>query len=310
MPNIFVAGLANIETTLRVDGFPIEYQPVNYASYAISTSVSAVGYNVAKALTNLGNAVSFASLIGRDLAGDIVEQRLLADGIRTAGVLRQLDHTAQSVVMYDPTGQRRIATDLKDIQDHHYPEAQARLALAGCELAVLCNINFARSLLPVAQALRVPIATDLHVLADLDDEYNRDWLQAADIIFQSHEGLAETPEQRAAAILARFRAHIVVIGMGNAGSLLAVRDQPIVQIPAATVRPVVNTVGAGDAFFASFVHFYLELHDPYAALERASVFAAHKIGANGGAAGLLSRPAFEQVWAEFVVNRGARRWQA
>lgn len=296
MPNIFVAGLANIETTLQVDGFPISDQPVSYPFHGISTGVSAVGYNVAKALTMLGDSVSFASLIGRDMLGDLVEQRLLADGIRTAGVLRQLDHTAQSVVMYDSTGQRRIATDLKDVQDHRYPEAQARLAFAGCDLAVLCNINFARPLLPIARELGVPIATDLHGLADLDDEYNRDWLQAADIIFQSHEGLAETSEHRAAAILQRFRAQIVVIGMGDAGSLLAVRDQPIVRIPAAPAHSIVNTVGAGDALFASFVHFYRELHDPHAALERASVFVAHKIGFNGGAAGLLSRPAFEQVW--------------
>ena len=75
MPNIFVAGLANIETTLRVDGFPISYQPVTYAFHGISTSVSAVGYNVAKALTNLGNAVSFASLIGRNHAAYVSHRK-------------------------------------------------------------------------------------------------------------------------------------------------------------------------------------------------------------------------------------------
>lgn len=302
MSTIFVAGLANIETTLRVDGFPLDYTPITYNFFGISSAVSAVGYNVARALAGLGDEVRFASLIGADPLGGLVLEALAAAGVPAGGVLRQLGHTAQSVVMVDPAGCRRIASDLKDIQEQAYPLEPARAALAGSDLAVLCNINFARPLLGLARELGVPIATDLHTLGSLDDGYNRDWLEAATIVFQSHEGFAEPPGERAAAILARFPAQIVVIGMGGAGSLLALRDQPIIHMPAAQVRPVVNTTGAGDAFFASFVHFYAALGDARAAIERASLFAAYKVGANGGAEGLLAADEFATLWETRVAS--------
>ena len=40
MSGILVAGLINIETTLRVEGFPIVYEPVRYPFYGVSSSVS------------------------------------------------------------------------------------------------------------------------------------------------------------------------------------------------------------------------------------------------------------------------------
>ena len=55
MGRILVAGLINIETTVRVDGFPIEYTPVRYPFFGVNATVSGVGYNVAKALTVLGD---------------------------------------------------------------------------------------------------------------------------------------------------------------------------------------------------------------------------------------------------------------
>jgi ribokinase len=297
MSRIFVAGLTNIETTLQVDGFPIDYTPATYAFFGVNSSVSAVGYNVALALTALGSQVRLATIVGRDILGAMVLQTLDAAGIDCAYVQRQMEQTAQSVIMFDPAGRRRISTDLKDIQQQVYPPAQALAGLDGCDLAVLCNINFARPLLAEARARGIPIATDLHVLTSLDDAYSQDWLRSAAIIFQSGEQLPCSPEDWAAQIMARFSPQIVVIGLGDAGSLLALRDrEQMRRVPAVYTRPVVNTVGAGDALFAAFVHFYSLLGDAEAALKRATVFASYKIGSTGGAEGYLGRADFEQVW--------------
>jgi len=73
MARILVSSLINLETTLRVDGFPIEYMPVRYPFYRVNSSVAGVGFNVARALTGLGNGVRFLSLIGRDPAGSLVK---------------------------------------------------------------------------------------------------------------------------------------------------------------------------------------------------------------------------------------------
>jgi ribokinase len=54
-------------------------------------------------------------------------------------------------------------------------------------------------------------------------------------------------------------------------------------------RPVVNTIGAGDALFSSFLDGFLRTKDPYKALSRAIVFASYKIGEKGAAEGFLNR---------------------
>ena len=90
---ILVSGLINIETTLRVDRFPIDYQPVRFPFFGIDSTVSGVGYNVVKALTTLGDDVRFAALVGRGEASARVYDTLAEDGIENEFVLGQLRHT-------------------------------------------------------------------------------------------------------------------------------------------------------------------------------------------------------------------------
>ncbi len=63
MSKVFIAGLINIETTLQVDGFPISYAPVRYPFNGVNSSVSGVGYNIARALTRLGDQVILDQVI-------------------------------------------------------------------------------------------------------------------------------------------------------------------------------------------------------------------------------------------------------
>ena len=167
MARILVAGLVNLETTLRVDGFPLPYQPVHYAFHRVHSSVSGVGYNVALALRTLGHEVRFLTLLGTDAAGTLAREELARVGLAGPGVLATQPETAQSVILYDGSGRREIQVDLKDLQQQAYPREPYLQARAGCDLAVLCNINFTRSLLAPTRAAGLPIATDLHTLRDL-----------------------------------------------------------------------------------------------------------------------------------------------
>lgn len=301
MPRLLVSGLINIETTLRVEAFPLHYNPVNYPFFGVASSVSGVGYNVAKALTRLGHAVAFTSLIGRDNAALQARAALAADGVPGDFVL-EAAHTAQSVIVYDRDGRRQIHVDLKDLQERAYPPERFAEALAGCDLAALCNVNFSRPFLAVARRAGLPVATDVHALASLDDDYNQDFLRAADLLFMSHERLPDAPEAVARAVLERFGAQIVVIGLGGDGALLAVRRDGFVgRFPARRLRPIVNTIGAGDALFSAFLHGYITSGDPYAALRRAQVFAAYKIGATGAADGFLDAAGLDQQCAALGV---------
>jgi sugar/nucleoside kinase (ribokinase family) len=296
---LLVSGLINIETTLRIDGFPLPYFPVCYPFFGLHTTVSGVGYNVAKALATLGHEVRFLSLVGRDAQAQLVAAALQADGIPGEGVLNALDETPQSVILYDGAGRRQIHVDLKDIQERPYPLNVALAAADGCALAAVCNINFSRPLLDALKQRGVLIATDVHALADLEDPYDRDFMAAADILFMSHERLPADPAAWAHRVVERYRPQVLVIGLGAGGALLAVpRDGFFGRLPALVTRPIVNTIGAGDALFASFLHAYDASRDPYDALRQATLFASYKIGTAGAAEGFLTDAGLAQLDGE------------
>lgn len=289
MKPILVSGLINIETTVAVASFPIAYEPVRYPFFGLHSSVAGVGYNISRALLTLGAEPRFLSLIGSDLWGDFVLRALEIDSIPGGGVIQQGVHTAQSAILYEPSGRRMIHVDLKDIQEQLYPPERVEAALAGCELAALCNINFSRPMLAQARRMGIPIATDVHTLHSIDDDYNRDFMAAAQILFLSDERLPDGPEAMARALLNRYGAEIIVIGMGARGCLLCIRaDRFMERIPTRTLRPVVNSIGAGDALFSAFLHFYARSRDPYGAIRQAVKFASWKVGVSGAAEGFLS----------------------
>jgi ribokinase len=288
--SVLVSGLINIETTVRIDRFPIEYAPVHYPFFGVASSVSGVGFNVAKALRVLGRPIRFLSLVGRDWPGERVLSHLPEVGLDSGFVRQGLEQTPQSVILYDPSGRRQIHVDLKNVQETSYPETAFAEAVKGVAGAALCNINFSRPFLRPCRDRGLRIAVDVHAISDLHDEYNRDFMAAADILFQSDEKLPCSPGEWAEAIHGTYGTDVVVIGMGRNGAYLSHRSAGVTaNFPAAIPsRPVVNTIGAGDALFSCFLHFFLKTSDSVEALRLAQLFAAWKIGETGAASGFLS----------------------
>lgn len=297
MSKIYVSGLVNMETTLSVEDFPIEYVPGRFPFFGVKSRISGVGYNVAKALTTLGDEVNIVSLVGKDFIGDMIGEVFIKDGVNSKYLLREIEETAQSVILYDKTGRRQLNTDLKDLQEREIPEHIFEEAAKECDIAILCNINFSRKYLKIAKARGKIIASDVHTIANLEDEYNGDFMSASDILFMSHESLPCTPEEWAKKVINRYGNKIVVIGMGSEGSLLCVKEDNFMErIPAFYTRPVVNTVGAGDSFFSSFIHFYNKDKNPYEAIKKASVFASYKIGEKTSSEGFLTEEQLETLY--------------
>ena len=63
-----------------------------------------------------------------------------------------------------------------------------------------------------------------------------------------------------------------------------------------SASPIINTIGAGDALFSSFVHVFSETNDPYLAIQKAVVFASYKIGEPGAAQGFLTAVARNDLY--------------
>jgi len=278
--HVVVAGVVNVQLTVPVEGFPVPYAPVRYPADQLRLAASGVGLNVARTLRALGSPVSLATTVGADPAGALVRAELKRAGLLGDGVLTTAA-TAMSAILVDPSGARQVNTDLKDLAEVRYPPALFRGLLEGARLAAVSTIGFARSLLPVAEAARVPVAVDVQTVGGPDDSYSQPWLRAADILFCSAERLSLAPTAFAEAVLTRFPARIVVVGLGSDGCLLAVRGQPLRHIPAVAPHGVVDTTGAGDALFAGFLHYWLKSGDPTAAAEHAVLVAGCAVGTPG-----------------------------
>ena len=290
--NILVSGLLNTETTTEVRGFPINYYPIDYAFFGVNTAVSGVAFNLAKALRTLGDRVRLTSMTGSDFAADYIRHELRELDIDTEFVKSVLQQTPSSVVLYDPEGKRQIYCDLKDIQDTAYPFDPA--VLDGIDLVAACNINFNRPLLRLAKAAGKIIATDVHVLSNIHDDYNREFMEHADILFLSDEAVGDGWRDFMLALANTYPCRIIVMGRGSKGAAMYLRETgEIMTLPAASAGKVVNTVGAGDSLFSSFLHFYAKGLAPVDALNRAQVFAAHKITVSGASKGFVTEQTVE-----------------
>jgi len=203
-------------------------------------------------LRTLGDEVELLSLTGRDPLASLVEQALERDGLPAGQVLPILGETPQSVILHDGDGRRQIHVDLKDVQQVPYPAERQGAALARCQAAFLCNVEFSRPLVGPARQAGTLVVTDVQAVRDLDDPYDLDFLRAAHLLFLSEERLVASLDKVAREALAHFPAEVVVIGMGAAGALLATRGDGLVgRFPARSTRPVVNTIGAGDALLSA-----------------------------------------------------------
>ena len=296
--HILVSGLLNTETSAQVRGFPISYYPIDYPFFGVSTAVSGVAFNIAGALRTLGDDVRLNSMVGDDFAAAYIRDALEKLDIPTDRVKTALSQTPGSVVLYDPEGKRQIYCDLKDIQET--PCGFDEGILEGIDLVAACNINFNRPLLRLAKEAGKVIATDVHVLYNVYDDYNREFLQYADIVFLSDEGVGEDYRGFLYRLAEEYSPEIIVLGRGGKGAAIYLRETGEIQaLPARSAGAVVNTVGAGDALFSGFLHFYAKGTPPVEALNLAQIFAAHKITVSGASNGFVP----EETVLEFAYQR-------
>ncbi|MHB9294252.1 putative acarbose 7IV-phosphotransferase [Hollandina sp. SP2] len=284
---VLVSGLITIETTIKIDDFPIEYSPIDYNFFGNRSTISGVGYNIIKAIKKLGGEPMIFSIIGKDIYQDIIRNDLKNIGINTKYVLPIIQETSQSIILYNEN-KRKILLDLKDIQETKYPVNKIDEIIKDIDMAVLCNINFSRDMLKTVKSYGKIIATDVHVVNNINDEYNKDFMKYADILFLSNENIIGREEWFMEEIIGTYNSKIIVTGLGENGVLIYVKGNKIKHYSAVRTREVINTIGAGDALFSAFIYFYNKSKDPYYSIEKAIIFASYKIGEKGAAEGFLT----------------------
>ncbi|GAA1019945.1 2-dehydro-3-deoxygluconokinase [Acrocarpospora pleiomorpha] len=270
-------------------------------------SVAGAEFNVAIALARLGHAARWAGAVGEDEPGELVRRTLRAEGVLTDAVIRRTDAPTglllrdvapggRARVSYYRTGSAASALSWEDIRpaaDHGFaglhltgitpalgPAPLAAVTVAADQARnrgswVSLDVNHrsllwtrdaaARALRPLLPQVTVLIASDdeLAIVADGDGERDR------------VEALLDAGVEE------------VVIKRGAAGA--SYRDaRTSLDAPALAV-PVVDVVGAGDAFTAGYLSGRLDGLDAHGRLERATLLGAACVACDGDWEGLPTR---------------------
>ena len=290
---IYVSGVVNFETIIDVDAFPIFYCPIEYPFFGVNSDVSGQAYNVAKALKTLGgNNVIVSGLVGDDLLGNVVIDQIQKLKIDTSLIKKSLEQTPNSVSLVDRDNNVKTYMDLKEIQEINKELSKEEIEkIKESDIVVVSNSNFNRPLVRKAKELGKKIATDVHIIGTIDDEYNAEFMSASDILFLSKKGIDRiNSEDFLVSIYERYHNEIIVLGEGREGAMiLDAKKHVIYHIDAITLREIINTVGSRDALFSAFIHFYLRGMDSLEALELAEIFTSYKIGEAGGSNGFLTQ---------------------
>lgn len=305
MSKFLVAGIVQRETIVKVDKVPIEYAGVTAKPDSIFSSVGGDAYNESLALKWLGNSVDFMTMIGKDESMELINPKDSEVKLVTDYVLPRLQNTPSAVVFYDNNRKKQqIFEDVKDIRDTSYDLNLFAERADRAEMLVLSNVNFCRPLIQMGLELRKPIAVNIREYREEKLAYNEVFLKAADIIYVSDDNLSEDPYEFVKSLAAKYRPEIIVLGQGDGGLILYDKNKNIIaHYNAVRTHEVVNTVGAGNALFSCFLHFYNVSHDSVFAIKNALLFASYKVGFMGTSNGFMTELQIVQ-WRNLIWRDG------
>ncbi|HVT69051.1 MAG TPA: sugar kinase, partial [Trebonia sp.] len=274
---------------------------------SLELSVAGAEANVAIGLARLGHQAGWGGRVGADELGELIRRTLRAEGVDISGVLTDPSR---------PTGlmlaERRIG-DLVRVMYYRAGSAGSQLSAADVlpaldeDVRLLHLTGITAALSPAARECVTQVAArtrETGTALSVDVNYrSRLWTPAearqallplvsrADIVFGSTDELAmlaghSDPAVAAREILARGAGQVVVKRGADgatahaAGASFSAQAKPV---------PVVDVVGAGDAFVAGYLSAYLDGETIEQCLERATVTAAFGISRRGDWEGLPTR---------------------
>jgi sugar/nucleoside kinase (ribokinase family) len=204
--------------------------------------------------------------IGEDDAGTHVRDGLAAGGVDLRVTLDPTG-TAQHVNLMDPDGGRISIMLANGSPDLAFDATALAREVADAHLVVVDLAPWTPRALAIAVSSGRPIWTDLHD-HDGTSSWHAPFVDAAEVVFVSHDRLPD-PRAFLDSLIERGK-RFAVCTMGPAGALALDAAGRWYDVPATPGVAVVDTNGAGDAFFAGTLFGILD----GAPLERALRYGA------------------------------------
>lgn len=217
-------------------------------------AIGGSGAGKALNLARLGVEVTIFAGIGDDSAGERVRAGLAVAGIDLRPTVDRAG-TAQHVNIMDPRGGRISMMLGNGSADLPFDPEAVGAAMSAADVVVVDLAPWTPRTVEIARASRRPIWTDLH---DFDgaSAWHAPFLEAADAVFVSHDRLAD-PHAVLGSMIDRGK-RLAVCTMGAAGAIAYDADRRVHDVMAVPDVGVVDTNGAGDAFFAGVLFGVLD----------------------------------------------------
>lgn len=246
---VAVCGPASWNHLIHLDRLP---EPVPHMQFALGDLHTLGGTSAGKALhlADLGVAVTLHALLGADDDGRRAASALTAAGVRVEA--HTSERTERHTNLMTAAGERvslYLATPSPASVDalERMEAAVSAADIAVVDLSEAGAVLVARRL--AAGATGAPIWTDLH---DYDGEaaFHEPFLRAADVVFMNDDA-TDDPWALLQSCLDRGP-RLAVCTLGARGAIALAADGTRATV-AAHPATVVDTNGAGDAFFAGFL---------------------------------------------------------
>lgn len=244
--NSVILGGAGWNTVIDVERFP-EPHPHTVFADGMHQAIGSTGAGKALNLAGLGVDVDLWALIGDDEPGAKVRDGLEAAGVRFHAVTDPLG-TAQHFNLMNAEGERlSIFGNAGSLSVAIDPEAMRPLVEQADVIAVTI-LDHCRAFLPIAAAADGDLWIDIHDYDGVNPHYD-EFIASADALVMSSIALPDWRPFLEAQVARGVKVAIATHGSAGASGLTA--DDGWVEVDA-VAADVVDTNGAGDAFFAAF----------------------------------------------------------
>ncbi|HBH48724.1 MAG TPA: kinase [Bacteroidales bacterium] len=247
--NILIISGASYDSIVYLDKFP-EPLPQTIHESVFSEGPGSTGVGKASNLCHLGFNTSLQILVGDDYYGKQIRDFLSGKPVNQ---LVDIDPkgTERHVNLMNKNGERIsiFITSASSTPPIDYTKYEKLIQDA--DIVILNIIDYARQFIPLLKKYNKEVWTDLHDYNE-GNPYHEDFIDAADYVFLSSDNLSDY-KSTMQDIMSRNK-KLVVCTHGKKGASALTSELKWYDSPIIDSYKVIDTNGAGDAFFSGYLY--------------------------------------------------------